>query len=487
MHKIFTFILALLSLTSVAQSVDFNANMQNGIKAIAELRGNDLQAILAQERQVNPENRVSDYLEGAALCIRIFFAENEDYSDSKSKRLDFLFSRLEDLPDGEPYKRVLLAELSLGRAGVYGKFKSNIKAAWLFYRAYNLLSDNYEKFPQFAPTLIPLGVLQTAVGSLPEDYKSMASLFGFDGNIELGLKMIREAYYYSIADPKLKFHQSYFGFVYAYVNFELATDEQVSLVTLDMNVKGSSFFSFLEAQQLLANGQASGALKLMENRPQGEAYVSIPFFDYYTGKIALMTRPEKAERYLLNFLKDSRDNENIKSTYRYLAWYHLLKGESAKAKEYQQKILLEPVTITGSDKQAVEEAKRGFNVFLIKARLDFDAGRYTKIVNDLDPKKLSAIGDEDWVKQEFYYRRARAFQELGFKDKARESFLKAVSWSDYESYSLGNSLLQLGLLFEEKGDAKASKRYFLQTLSVKSYAFHEGVHQKARAGLERLP
>ncbi len=487
MQKILLLILALFSLSSTAQKVDFNANMQNGIQAIAELRGNDLQAILAKERKVNPENRVSDYLEGAALCIRIFLAENEEYYETKSDRLDFLLSRLEGLPDNDPYKRVFLAELSLGRAGLYGKFKSNIKAAWLFYRAYNLLGDNYAKFPRFAPTLIPLGVLQTAVGSLPEDYKSIASLFGFDGNIELGLKMIRQAYYYSIADPKLKFHQDYFGFVYAYVNFELATDEQVSLSTLDMNVKGSSFFSYLEAQQRLANGQANSALQLMENRPQGDAYVSIPFFDYYTGKIALMVQPEKAEKYLLNFLKESRDNENIKSTYRYLAWYHLLRGESLKAKEYQQKIVLEPATITGSDKQALEEAKRGFNVFLIKARLDFDAGRYTKIVGDLDPNKLSAIGDEDWVYQEFYYRRARAFQELGFKDKALESFEKAVTWSDYESYSLGNSLLQLGLLKEEKGELKASRQFFLRALSLKSYAFHEGVHQKARAGLERLP
>jgi len=487
MHKILTFIIALLSLSSAAQSVDFNANMQNGINAITELRGNDLQVILAKERKVNPENRVSDYLEGVAMCIRIFLAENEDYYQSKSERLDFLISRLEDLPDNEPYKRVFLAELYLGRAGVYGKFKSNIKAGWLFYQAYNLLGDNYKKFPQFAPTLVPFGVLKTAVGSLPDDYKSIASLFGFNGDIELGLKMIRQAYYYSIADPKLKFHQSYFGFVYAYVNFELATNEQVSLSTLDMNVKGSSFFSSLEAQQLLANGQASAALQLMENRPKGEGYINIPFFDYYTGKIALMVQPEKSERYFLNFLKDSRDNGNIKSTYRYLAWYHLLKGEKAKAKEYQQKILMEPTTVTGSDKQAVEEAKRGFNVFLIRARLDFDAGRYTKIVKDLDPNNLSVIDDEVWVQQEFYYRRARAFQELGFKDKALESFLKAVSWSDYESYALGNSLLQLGFLFEEKGDIKASRRYFLQTLGLKSYAFHEGVQQKARVGLERLP
>lgn len=487
MRKISIYILVLLAFSLTAQKVDFNANMQKGIDAIAELRYKDLGKILSQERKLNPENRVSDYLEAASLCIQIFFVEDENFYETKAARLDALVERLEALPESDPYRAVFIAEISLARAGIYGKFKSNIKAAWLFYRAYNLLQDNYKKYPQFAPTLIPLGVLQTAVGSLPEDYKSIASLFGFDGNIELGLKMIRQAYYYSIADPKLKFHQSYFGFVYAYVNFELATEEQVSLYTLDMNVKGSSFFSYLEAQQMLANGQTAMSLKLMEERPRGENYLSVPFFDYYTGKVALMIRPEKAEKYLLNFLTTSRDNENRKSSYRYLAWYHLLRNESAQAETYRQKILLEPSTLTGSDKQALEEAKRGFNIFLIRARLDFDAGRYTKIIKDLDPKRLSKVGDEDWVYQEFYYRRARAFQELGFKDKALDSFLQAVSWSQPETYSLGNSLLQIALLYEEKANTRESRRYFIKALALKSYAFHEGVHQKARAGLERLP
>jgi hypothetical protein len=488
MRNILALILFFSSLLCSAQTVDINTNAKKGIDAVIELRSQDLQKILAQERKVNPDNRVSDYLEAAALSIRIFLVEDEAYHQSKSERLDFLVNRLEALPDSEPYKRVFLAEVSLARAGIYAKFKSNIKAAWLFYRAYNLLEDNYKEYPQFAPTLIPLGVLQTAVGSLPEDYKSMASIFGFDGNIELGLKLIRQAYYYSIADPKLKFHQGYFGFVYAYVNFELATEEQVSLSTLDMNVKGSSFFSYLEAQQLLANGQTAMALQLMEDRPMGDAYLEVPFFDYYTGKVALMIKPEKAESYLLSFLQSSRDNENRKSTYRYLAWYHLLKSEGDKAEMYRQKILFEPTDIlSGPDKQAIAEAKRGFNIFLIRARLDFDAGRYTKIIKDLDPKKVSKIGDEDWVYQEFYYRRSRAFQELGFKDKALAGFLKSSTWEEHETYSLGNSLLQIALLYEEKSNFKESRRYFLKALSLKSYAFHEGVHQKARAGLERMP
>jgi hypothetical protein len=76
---------------------------------------------------------------------------------------------------------------------------------------------------------------------------------------------------------------------------------------------------------------------------------------------------------------------------------------------------------------------------------------------------------------------------LGFNDKALEGFLKSSTWTEHETYSLGNGLLQIALLFEEKSNFKESRRYFIKALTLKSYAFHEGVHQKARAGLERIP
>lgn len=480
-------ILVLVGQITFAQKVQFNAEMESGITAIAQLRYQDLERIIAKERMQNPENRVPDYLEAAGLCLRIFFVENEAWFNDREAHLNHLFDRIEDLPDTEPYKRVFLAEMSLARSGVYGKFKHNIKAGWGFYRAYNLLQENLNEFPNFLPTLIPFGVLETAVGTLPEDYKSVASLFGFEGNIEEGLSMIRKAYYYSIADPNLHFHRDYFGYVYSYANFELKTKEQASLFTLGMDVKGSSFFIYLESQQRLQQGDAETALNLLQNRPTGPQYLEVPYFEYYTGKIALMVRPEEAVSHLKKFLETTRDNEHRKSAYRYLAWYHLIKGNKAEAERYRQLILSEPETLTGSDKQALAEARRGFNVGLIKARLDFDAGRYSKVVEDLDPKKLSDMCSKDWERQEFYYRRGRALQEMGLIDQAIAMFNEALKYPEVVSFSLANSTLQLGILFEEKGNVSRSRFYYQSVMKLKGYPFHEGVQQKAKAGLERLP
>jgi len=487
MRKIFALILIICTGSLLAQEVDFNPRMQVGFKSVVRLRYPQLFELLEKERREHPNNVVPDYLEMAALSLQGFFAENEQWFSEHEERFDQLMERVQALPDEEPYKRVFLAEMHLARSGMHGKFKHNVKAAWGFYQAYNLLEQNLEEHPDFMPTLIPFGLLQTAVGSLPDEYKSVASLFGFKGNIEEGLKMMRRAYYFSLADPDLKVHQEYFGFMFAYTNFELETEEQASLYTLGLSVKESVFFSYLEAQQNLRSGDARGALETLESAPQGEGYLQIPFFEYYQGKVALMVEPDKALAPLEGFIESNRDGEYILSAKRYLAWYYLLKSSPTRAYYIQQDILAAEHLPTGSDKQAKREAERGFNLYLIKARLDFDAGRYSSIVESLDPMIIASCCEADWERQEFHYRRARALQELGLRDQAITAFLEVLKYPEVSSFSLANSTLQLALIFEEKGNWQRSRLYFNQVLNLKDYPFQEGVQQKAKAGLERLP
>ncbi len=487
MRKLFLLNLFLSSSIITAQKVEFTNNMVEAQKATMELRYQDLDQRLKAERIQNPENRLADYTEGAALCIRMFLVEDEEFFEQNRDHLDQLISGLEDLSDEDPNKRVLLAELLLVRSGVYAKYKHNLKAAWGFYRAYNLLQENLEKFPNHIPTLVPYGVLQAAVGSLPSDYRSLAAVFGFKGDIERGLKMIRKAYYYSLANPEYRFYRDYFGYIYAFINFELETKEQVSLFTLGIEVERSAYFIYLEAQQELKQGRAAEALRLLQAIPNSPAHLKVPYFTYYQGKVALMVKPSLAKAYLDTFLKETKDQEHRKSTYRYLAWYNLLEGNQDQAKAYRQMILSDESAPSGADKQAVAEAKRGFNKGLIQARLDFDAGRYAEIVKRLSPWMLSEQCREDWEKQEFHYRRGRALQELKFYKKAEVEFLKVISFQDNVTYALGNSYLQLGYIYEQAGAYGSSRKYLKKAESLSGYAFHEGVQQKAKAVLARLP
>lgn len=473
---------------SRAQTCDFNPKMQSALRSITELRYQDLNRLLQEERQLNRDNRAADYLEAAALCIKLFVEEDELLYLQSEPRLTYLVERLADLDKGDPYRNLLMGELYLAKASLQGKFQNNISAAWLFYRAYNLLGENYERFPNFAPNYVPWGVLNAAIGSLPSEYRSIASFLGFEGDIDFGLALVRQGYYSCLAQPALRFYQPYFGFVYAYVNFQLQGNESVSLSSLGLDIQKSSFFIYLESRRLLESGQAQLALDLLQGRPQGDGYLSFPYLDYFTGKIAMSFDLDLARFYFQKFLNNQGNANYVKSTYRYLAWIAVLRNNKEELELFSKKIREEGDTYAGADRQALEELSKGFNTVLIQARLDFDAGNFPAVIAVLSNKAFGQFCDEPWEKQEFYYRKGRAYQELALDQRAIDSFKEAVEVKNTRpSYAHGNSLLQLGMIFTRRGSLQEARYWFEKTLDLKGYPFYEGIHQKALAGLDQLP
>ena len=48
------------------------------------------------------------------------------------------------------------------------------------------------------------------------------------------------------------------------------------------------------------------------------------------------------------------------------------------------------------------------------------------------------------------------------------------------------SALQIGLIYEKQNDFNQAEIYFKKCLSMKDFDYERGIHQKARAGLERI-
>ena len=49
------------------------------------------------------------------------------------------------------------------------------------------------------------------------------------------------------------------------------------------------------------------------------------------------------------------------------------------------------------------------------------------------------------------------------------------------------SALQIGLIYEKENNFKQAKYYFNQCLSISGFDYERGIHQKAKAGLARVP
>jgi tetratricopeptide (TPR) repeat protein len=88
---------------------------------------------------------------------------------------------------------------------------------------------------------------------------------------------------------------------------------------------------------------------------------------------------------------------------------------------------------------------------------------------------------------EFVYRVGRIYHDWGFVDKAIPYYVEAYNQGkDIPQHYSCNSALNLGLIYEQKGNKLLAEKYFLLCINSKNSDFKNGLEQKARAGLQRI-
>ncbi len=488
MKKIFlVLLLHLAAMPSFGQVVKFTTPLKQVPDLIIQNRFTKANEVLRQEALANPENRAVDYFQAATWAMELFVDSDDESFERGLEKIEARLAKIEDLPKTEPWRNVFLGELRVALAILHAKFKNNLKGFWQFNQAYGLLEDNDEAFPDFPPNNLSFGVLQAALGSLPEEYQSITSLIGLSGDLDKGMNMLKSAYWRTTANEDTKFLRNYYGFIYSFVNFQLFSSQEVSPKSLGLNFGKDGFLIYLQALMNYADGKGIDAVELLQNRKMYPNEKPFYYLDYLQGKYALAYKPDVAKASLLKFLGRANNQPYKKSAYRYLCWYYILTENPTEVERYRIKILNEGNTSLGADKQAFLEAKEGFNFTLVKGRLYFDAAMYTKALAVLNEKSVQQCCPSENEKVELYYRKGRVYQEMDKKLEAIKAFESAVSFSNAESsYALANGYLQLGTLYKETGEKQKAKTALNKVGKLKGFPFYESLHQKAKALLSTL-
>jgi tetratricopeptide (TPR) repeat protein len=476
----------MLTSSLLGAAVSFTPTLKTIPDLVVQTRFNAARKVLHAEAEKGANGAV-DYLQAATLCMDLFINADEETFNQQLPRIEEYLARIEALPEDEPWRNVFLGELKVALALLHAKFKSNLKGGWQCYQAYGLLEENAKRFPDFTPTYMAFGVLQVTLGSLPEDYRSIASFFGIKGDLTVGLNMLKKAYWRCTADDEFAFMRNYYGFVYSFVNFQLYEENKVSPEQLNLPLKKAGFLVFLQATIEAKEGKMRKAVTLLQNRPRYTGETPFYYLDYLTGKYALSFDPELAFKSFQSFLDRPQNDPYKKSTYRFIAWYHILKNQKGEVERYRFKAINEGSTSLGADKQALLEAKEGFNYTLVKGRLYFDGAAYTKALSILEAQTLETCCPSVDEKVEWYYRRGRCLEEMGERAKAMDAFRGAIALPEANSsYALANSYLQLGLLYVKVGEKKQAQQTLKQVLKHKGFPFYEGLHQRAKTALAEL-
>lgn len=436
----------------------------------------------------DPYNLMATYISDYEDCLLLLFNGNRlDYDQLKRHQYDRL--KLMDRGDEtSPWHRLCQAGIYMHWAFVHLRFNENLKAGTSFRKSFLLLKENQKLFPSFEYDDIFLGIEEAAVGSLPDNYKWIASVLGLRGNVHNGTAKVRKfIQHHSPGDAFFNEAVIY----YAYMNYYILSDKDEAWRTVNskqFDVEDNLVNSFVKVNIAINYRRAALAKEMLRDVSRQQYYHRYPVFEYEYGYVLLHGLDADAIAKFRSFLETYKGSIFVKDAWQKMAYAYYLQGNSKMAEYCKKKILTEGTTNTDSDKQALRFAQGDHwpNATLLRIQLLTDGGYYAeadKILSATTIKGFTTIP----LQLEYYFRMARVREELGHVTDAISGYNKAIEMgAGRPEQFAARSALMAGLLYEKIKQKDKAIKMFQLALSMKGHDFQNSIDQQAKAGINRL-
>ena len=475
-----------------AQTLVFSPNTVKAFEAAFALQPNESHDWLSREKAANPQNLMPVLVENYLDFFRAFIQEEQHYLTTLQSKKDDRLNQIIRISDANPFKRWALASIYLQSAIARSKFDEQWSAAVEMRKAFLLLEENHALFPNFAPNNIGRGLLYILVGSIPPNYQWVVKLASMKGGVDEGRAMLKTALlskeqlvYQNILRMEALFYLSF-------VELNLFPDKQAAEDLLefysaaDLN---SPLLLYAKASIEMRTGQNDAAFQTLSSRKTLPSEIPFYYLEYLDAEAHLRRLDPKAVELYTNFLTHFQGLNYRMDATRKMAWMALLNEDTSSYHAHMNAVkLMLPGTVE-ADQQAMKEALRNElpSVELLKARLFFDGGYYARcheVLNQLGQSFSDLSFNE---KEEYTYRSGRLAHALGNEKQAL--YYYQLSYTVYQNsplYYAANAALLAGEIHEMNHQKKEAERLFNLCLSLKPDEYRQGIHAKAKAGLDRL-
>ncbi|MCZ4224073.1 tetratricopeptide repeat protein [Pedobacter rhodius] len=485
----FLFLTLTIPLSSFA-NFDFNANCLNAYRSIFELKLGNARAYISTEKKQHPDNSIiyllENYVDYFTLITSGSKADFDKLKGNKSIRLD----KISDDEKNSPYYLYAQAEINLQWALIRSRFGEYFNAAMEIRKANSMLQDNAKKYPDFLLNNKGLGLINTVLGNLPDGaLKSALSTFGIRGNTQSGLAMLDKLANGLAKSTYEPFYEEVV-FYYAYVLADVVHSPTAYSKTMKYTERiadTSLLKSYLQSYVCIKTAHNDEAINILNKKPEGGVYQPFPYLDYLEGVAHLNKLELSASNYFNRFLQNNKGVNYIKDAHLHLGWISLLKGDKAGYSASVSKTINSGYSYNEKDKQAQNEASAPAPaVDLLKARLLFDGGYLAKAAQLLDNRN-AADYNSDKDKTDFNYRMGRIYDDLGKDDQALTYYQAAINQGrNLKYYFASNAALQMGKVYEKKGNKAKAREAFNTAISMKNHEYENSIESQAKAGIKRL-
>ena len=470
-------------------SFDFNQDCRKAYTAIFNLDFKTAEELITQEKTRNPANRIAVLLECEIDFLSAFITEEDLYYKRLVGKRKERLRKVEKGDSQSPFYLYVQADIFLQNALVKLKFGEYISASRDLLRANSLLKKNNDLFPSFRLNMKGLGMMHAMAGLIPSEFRWAADLVGFEGSVAQGIGEL-DTLFRNMDNAGYDFLKPEVAMLLFYLkmNFEKNESEQdVTEYFSDGLLLKNPMVIFSYSGFLMKKGKTDDAIKILEAAGNN---IDFPFFmlEYRLGHAKLCRGDKDAIDHLLKFASSFRGKNYVRSAFRFVAWYYLINDDEKKYWQFIADVLYTGHTYTDEDKDATRESekRRIPNKKLLKARLLYDGGYYKNALRDIE-NPGSVILRNQIDSAEYDYRLARIYHAQKDTARAESAYLKAYySGKSLNQHYAANSALQLGGIYELRGDKPRAKEWYQKCLWLPPHDYQNSIEQKAKAGLERV-
>ncbi|MDN5349741.1 MAG: hypothetical protein PWQ54_1137 [Bacteroidales bacterium] len=487
---IFFILFNLLNVSLIASKWDFNTKCQEAYKATLNLRFEKARHLFNDIHSDSCPNACVALIENYQDFLQIFILEEESVFKAKESNRKSRIKQLELLPDHEPFKNWSLAVVNLQWAFSRLKFKEYFTAALEIRKAYFLLEENQERFPDFAPNLLGKGLLNVILGTVPPEYTWVLNLASMEGSIPKGRMQLWQLAEMAKKEEKNAIWLSETLFYLSFIEINLNTDTlaaQRVMQELDKIEDKTPLLLYAEANLLMRSGKNDKAKKLLEIRGNFEMDIPFYYLDYLYAETLSRKLDQKAATYFQKYESNFKGLNYKADALRKIAWMALIQGDTSNYLQTLKAVQKYSKVQVDADKQALYDAENQiiYHPELLKSRLLFDGGYYVQAEVVLEAMSPSGFPENDLI--EYYYRQGRVADRLAKYDAAIQYYKQTILLGEkMPYYYAANAALKLGELYEMQNNFDKAIEAYENCLEMKPDNYRISIHQKAKAGLNRL-
>ncbi len=460
---------------------------QLAFRNIIGLRFDKASLNLRKSKEIDPDNAYTVFLENYLQFVRCAIdgdhASYRSYKAAHVKRTKILNGHSEDTA------LYFQAEMNLQSFLLAIYYQDNFQALKKLMLARNQLNYILQHTDNPATDRRLQGMFLIILSAIPDEFAWISSLAGIRGDYDKGITMLEE--YMHQYEPSTTEYLEMIVII-TFIRNIYKQDYQANynrLGRLPGDYLKNPLYRLVYVISAAKSGYNDEVIKTIQAYPQKPEEHRICYFRYLYGSALLNRMDSNAEVPLHQYIECSSSDLFIKSVYRKLAWNYLIHGDTLSFEKYREMVLDSGNLNADVDRQAhYEYTVPGIpNTDLVRARLLFDGGYYDQAKSLLLKKETKKELKNGYQQTEYAYRLARIYHRNNETDKAARLYLLTLeNGSGHPLYYAAYSALQLGIIYEQLGDAPKAKSYYLKAIETSEKSYGNRFRHSAREGIMRL-